>query len=165
MDTSNAATHAKVSRILVPVDISDHSRNALVYARRFAARIGATIDVLHVYEAPHYAGDIYVQRPGEPGVPLQEWARANAEQEMHRFIDGFPPVDGESPPAEQHRLAQGTPVETILRIAENEGYDLLVLGTQGRTGLSHFLLGSVAEKVVRHSPCPVLTVHADHGAP
>ncbi len=55
-------------------------------------------------------------------------------------------------------VATGSPAETIVRIAQERGADLIVMGTQGRTGLSHVLLGSVAEKVVRLAPCPVLTV-------
>jgi nucleotide-binding universal stress UspA family protein len=61
--------------------------------------------------------------------------------------------------AVEARMAHGTPYEEIVKAGKELGADLIVIGTHGRTGMSHFLLGSVAERVVRSAPCPVLTVH------
>jgi nucleotide-binding universal stress UspA family protein len=84
-----------------------------------------------------------------------ELARTSAERDLGTFLDD---AARRGKPVHDSRSIAGNPVHVITDTAKNDGYDLIVLGTHGRTGLSRALIGSVAERVVRHAPCPVLTV-------
>ena len=88
-------------------------------------------------------------------MALQDYIR---EQNGQLFDDFLASLDGLVGVEHTRTMARGTPHSSILNHAEKGPCDLIVMGTHGRTGVSHFLLGSVAEKVVRHAPCPVLTV-------
>lgn len=144
-----------LGRILVPVDFSPCSRAALDYAVFLSERIGATIDVLHVWEPPqHAAPEMFVLWHQDSHLTLSEFAESEAAQEMDRFLSS---VERKMLRA-RGRLEVGEPVSTILRCATDGEYDLIVMGTHGRTGLAHLISGSVAERVVRRAPCPVTTV-------
>ncbi len=142
-------------RFLVPVDYSDNSLRALAVAADLATRLGATIDVVHVWDRPTYVSDSVLVGHGEGQRPLGELIRENAEHEMREFLSKI-----QLPAAVlgKEQLLSGEPAHALLEAAKTGAYDLLVLGTHGRSGLAHLLLGSVAEKLVRHSPVPVLTV-------
>lgn len=145
----------KIKRILVPVDYSECSQAALTTAGFVAGAFGGAIDVIHVWDRPSYVSeDIKVKEQGEVRT-LLDMIRENAEKEMAEFLRKV-----ELPPNVQvsHRLVSGNPAATILHELEQRQHDLLVMGTHGRTGLRHMMLGSVAETVVRLSPIPVLTV-------
>lgn len=149
-------------RILVPVDFSDCAIVALNYALRLAGSFAAQVDVLHVWEQPYYVGpDVMLYIPGGDGQSLVDYARAQAENELESVLAS---AENESKVKLTRRLATGRPHRKIIEIAELEGFDLIVMGTHGRTGLSHLILGSVAEKVIRQSPCPVLTLSHHPGA-
>jgi universal stress protein A len=152
----------QLGRILVPVDFSPCSRSALEHAVHLAQKLGAEIEVLHVWEPPRYViPEVTVQMPGEPQRTLMEFARSEAGKEMEGFLADF---EGEGQPRVSGRLASGDPTEAIIDLAESGSYDLIAMGTHGRTGLSHLFLGSVAEKVVRRAKCPVLTIRSpEHG--
>jgi nucleotide-binding universal stress UspA family protein len=140
-----------LKRILVPVDFSPCSRAAVEYALFLAERFDATVDVLHVWQEPQTVWEPMSMVP--PKFNVFAGTRASAEMkaflsEIEETMEGI--VHG--------RLECGDPYRTILEMAGREHYDLLVLGTHGRTGMTHLLLGSLAESVVRKSPCPVLTV-------
>jgi nucleotide-binding universal stress UspA family protein len=143
-----------IRRILVPVDFSACSRAALDYAAFLGERFGAAIDVLHVWEPPGYVGpEVMINVPGRTGLPLVEFARTEAGREMEKFLAALEErkiveVNG--------RLETGMPVNMILSAAADRDYDLIVMGTHGRTGF----MGSVTERVVRRAPCPVLTLRA-----
>lgn len=144
----------EINSILVPVDFSGCSRAALEHAVALADRFGAAINVLHVWEPPRYVGpESFIREPGESEHPLAEAALAQAKREMDEFVSAF---------AERSRFhlrfESGKPHQTIVKLAEEEGFDAIVMGTHGRTGLPHILIGSVAEKVVRTAPCPVMTI-------
>lgn len=144
----------EIHRILVPVDFSDCSRVALESAATLAERFGASIAVLHVWEPPHLVGPEFLMRePGEKGHPIAEIAIAQAKTEMERFLSAFPQRE-----RFEIRYETGKPYKTIVELAGRERYDAIVMGTHGRSGLPHLLIGSVAEKVVRTAPCPVVTV-------
>jgi nucleotide-binding universal stress UspA family protein len=144
-----------ISRILVPVDFSPCSRAALDYGAFLGARFGAAIDVLHVWQPPRsiweplYPMDVAQHR-------LVRFESTDAGQQMKEFLAH---LEGQGNLKVRGRLESGDPYETILGVAIDEAYDLIVMGTHGRTGMSHLLLGSLAEAVVRRAPCPVLTIH------
>jgi len=98
--------------------------------------------------------EMLVYAEGQPQRTLAEFARTHAGKEMEQFMVS---VEGHGLKV-RGRLETGDPYLTILRVAASEQYDLIVMGTHGRTGLQHLLVGSVAEKVVRRAPCPVLTI-------
>jgi nucleotide-binding universal stress UspA family protein len=142
--------------ILVPVDYSEHSKASVSFAAALAASVGATLHILHVWDKPTYASDaVLVRRPGEETCSLGDLVQANATRDMDDFLATLA-----IPPGVKftHRLASGDPAGTLIHELKTGGHDLVVVGTHGRTGLVHLLLGSVAEKLVRHSPVPVLTV-------
>jgi nucleotide-binding universal stress UspA family protein len=133
----------EVRRILAPVDFSPCSKKALEYATFLADKLGASVDVLHAWTLP---------AQGE--ATLESLARENAEKEMEAFMKTC------AMPAGMERVRSlvrfGAESATILETAKD--YDLLVMGTNGRTGISRLLLGSIAEEVVRKASCPVVTV-------
>lgn len=146
----------QVAKILVPVDFSPGSRGAVELARAMASKFGSSLDVLHVWEPPRYViPEVTVQLPGEPQQTLMDFARSEAGKEMERFLGA---LERDAGGQVRGRLESGDPTEVILELAQRERYDLIVMGTHGRTGLSHLFIGSVAERVVRRASCPVLTV-------
>lgn len=146
-----------LKRILVPVDFSPSSRLALDYALALAERFQASVDVLHCWEVPAYLRPDLTVWSGEVSVTLADHARREAEKGMQEFLADAK-SKGSLPVAS--RIVAGAPYATILAACDESGCDLVVMGTHGRTGLSHLVLGSVAEKVVRHAKCPVMTVRA-----
>ena len=142
-----------IKRILVPVDMSPCSQAALEYAVFLADRLEVEppeVIVLHAWLT-------HAWEPPPVGLP---WVRpGHAEMAAERAVEMF--VADVGPPASipiRIHLEHGHAPEVIVDVAK--GCDLIVMGTHGRTGLLHLLLGSVAEKIVRHAPCPVVTVHA-----
>lgn len=148
-----------IHKILVPIDYSEHAHIALAFAVEIARRFDAKIDIVHVWDRPTYVSDVLVSH-GHGQRPIGEMIRENAERDMEDFM-----AKAALPPEllGRHYLVSGDPAQALLAEIEREKYDLVVLGTHGRTGLSHLLLGSVAEKLVRHSPRPVLTVPRARG--
>lgn len=141
-------------KILHPTDFSDLSLHALDYARKLCETFGAQLHCLHVIdEAYQYWTAMGPEMA--PVTPPVEDLTSMAETQMERFADDhlvglkFAPVT---------KVASGKPFAEIVAYAREAGIDLIVLTTHGRGGLSHVLLGSTAEKVVRKAPCPVLTV-------
>jgi nucleotide-binding universal stress UspA family protein len=144
-----------IHRILVPTDFSEHSRKAMEYALSLAQRMGATIDLLHVWEPPvHIAPDALMMMPGWEDASVEKYGLAHAGQQLHDWAE---PYTSGTVPVGVH-LERGIPADAILRTAER-GYDLVVMGTHGRTGLARLMMGSVAQKVSTRASCPVLTVH------
>ena len=141
-----------VERILVPVDFSSHSSGALRYAREIATTYGAKLDLVHVVEQvlhPEFYETAGVA-PGAAGPELERRARA----EMARLVE-----EGSDPDvAFEAHVVDGRAARDLVEFARERESDLIVIATHGLTGIRHLLLGSVAEKVVRSAPCPVLTV-------
>jgi nucleotide-binding universal stress UspA family protein len=145
--------NADWKRICCPIDFSDASHAAMEVAADLARRNGASLVLLHAYPIPGYtfpdgsvvASPRMMQELADTAQKhLEEW-RVEAEK-----LVGAPRVRTEK--------AIGEPAAEILSFAKSSDQDLLVLGTHGRTGLEHALMGSVAERVVRKAHCPVLTV-------
>ena len=143
-----------IKNILMPTDLSDYAGYALNYARGFASAYGASLHLLHVLEL-HWLGT-GADFPGVithalPQYQRDKQAQLNAVKSEIEGIDVKATVD------------TGVPHVVIVRYARVHDIDLIVLATHGRTGISHALIGSVAEKVVQMAPCPVLTVkHPEH---
>lgn len=138
-----------VRRILVPLDFSEPSRLALRYASELARTYGAHLALLHVVENVLLPG-IYGMEPVPVDTPEVKARAREALQEMIREEDGSEQATFE--------VKVGHAVDAIVDYAKAQEVDLIVIATHGRTGLKHFLLGSVAENVVRMAPCPVFTV-------
>lgn len=149
-----------IQRILAPVDYSEYSRAALEYAIEMARVLSAELDVVHVWARPALIpGEVFVYAEKDSERPLGELIRDSAEREMHQFLAPFrKKYDAGTLQFPRHRLLAGSPAPSLLAELEKGEHDLVVLGTQGRTGLAHLLLGSVTEKLVRLSRVPVLTV-------
>ncbi len=144
-------------KILVPVDYSPSSKLALEWALVLAESMDASVHVLHTWEVPHYLRPDLTVWSGEISETLAEHTRTEAEKGMRAFLASTTPAGR---PNVTSQVLPGTPYATILEVVKKDGFDLIAMGTHGRTGVAHLLLGSVAEKVVRHAPCPVLTIRA-----
>jgi nucleotide-binding universal stress UspA family protein len=145
-----------IRRIMIPIDYSDNSKAALAYGAELALGFGASLDIVHVWDRPTYLTDaVMVQHPGEAHKPIGELIRENAQHDMAEFLGevSLPPTLTAT-----SRLISGEPASALLGELKKGEHDLVVLSTHGRTGLAHLLLGSIAEKLVRLSPVPVLTV-------
>ncbi len=143
-----------ISRILVPVDLSAYSERALEYAIALAGRLGASLHLLHVVEDPMATG-VWGGETVIPDLPeLRQELVDDAERRLVAYREAAERV--RVPVVTTVRL--GLAAITIVEHAKSLGVDLIVIGTHGRTGLAHLLMGSVAERVLRHAPCPVLTV-------
>jgi nucleotide-binding universal stress UspA family protein len=149
-----------LKRILVPIDFSPCSRAALEHAAFLAARFDAAVDLLYVWEGLRVIDTAdYI----DPRVaPLSRFADSLAGHQMESFLAL---LENRGLDRCQGRLECGRPAETILDVAKIDEYDLIVMGTHGRTARHRFFAGSVAEKVVRGAPCPVLTVHPASPSP
>jgi len=139
-----------VKKILIPTDGSDYSVRAAEYGLSIAKMLGAEITVVYVIDT----------------IALDQVARATQREDIEKELkqDGRRYVDYILGLAEKEGvkassfLAQGRPFEQIVHLAKGTGMDLIVMGTYGRRGAERILIGSVAERVIEYSPCPVLVV-------
>ena len=149
-----------INHILVPVDFSAHSERAVQYATTVANRFGARLQLLHVVEDPFVTGawssEVYV-----PNMPELLGTLTNAAQQRIAELKERLAAHGF---VVETDVVTGQPARTIVEHATSGGFDLIVMGTHGRTGLSHVFMGSIAERVVQKAPCPVLTVHEGNRA-
>jgi nucleotide-binding universal stress UspA family protein len=139
--------------VLVPTDFSDASESALRYGKAMAEAFGATLHVVHVMEdllAHAWAAEVYVS-----SMPQ---LRDEIEKESRQRLETLLGAEDRKRFRAETALLAGNPFLEIIRYAKANEVDLIVMGTHGRGPIAHMLLGSVAEKVVRKSPCPVLTV-------
>jgi nucleotide-binding universal stress UspA family protein len=143
------------TRILVPTDFSEPSDAALLYATELAARFGATIHLVHVVEDPIVTGAFGVEAyaPESPGMSAA--LRADAEFRLNERLNDITRAGVRA----TCEVLNGPSAPTIVNAAGELAIDLIVMGTHGRMGMAHAIMGSVAERVVRVAPCPVLTVH------
>lgn len=145
-----------IKKILVPTDFSDGSRTAFQYAFALAQKIGASIDIAHICEhSPYIYAETQLNKPGDAPQSLQSYLEKETNLHMKNFLKHLPQ---NNQVAVKDYVIYGNPYEQIVKMSKEGSFDLIVMGTHGRTGLSHILLGSVAEKVVRYAECPVLTV-------
>lgn len=151
-----AMTPARMAlrRIMVPVDFSEPSRKAVHYAKAFAEQFGSRLVLLHVVEPMAYPPDFAVVPLLPPDV---EEART---RELRRQLEEIAAGVGTGLLVDT-KVIPGRPWKGVVEEATATGVDLIVVSTHGYTGFKHALLGSVAEKIVRHAPCPVLVVRDD----
>jgi nucleotide-binding universal stress UspA family protein len=138
-------------KILFATDFSLTSESALEFATALARDAGALLIIAHIEEMPmpYAGGEMYFAQPEYPNP------------EVRKMLEAVVPADKNV--KFEHRLVMGTAADDIVRVAEEEKADLIVIGTHGRTGLMRVLMGSVAESVMRLAQCPVLTVkQANH---
>jgi len=140
-----------VTRILVPTDFSDGADAALTYALTLADQVGATVQLVHVFEDPN-ALSLY----SHVYVPLVPEMRAEILADIRRLLVERANASGRSDIATE--VLTGPAAKTIVACATERHCDLIVMGTHGRHGVAHLLMGSVAERVVRTAACPVLVV-------
>ena len=140
----------KASKVVLATDFSEHSDTALRLATSLARDTGAMLLITHVMPPPLHAAD-----RGFTG-----YAEGEDEAARQKQLDEVRPTDSEVGFA--HHLLHGQPAEEVVRFAEDEKADMIVIGSHGRRGVTRLLLGSVAEHIVRHAACPVMTVkHSD----
>lgn len=143
-----------ITNILVPVDFSPHAEHAFTYATTLAERFGAKLALLYVVDDSFVTGgwssEIYVSNVPE----LMENLIADADRRLATMKASAAALGLTAETA----VIRGRPAPAIVEHAKNGGFDLIVMGTHGRTGVSHVVMGSVAERVLRKAPCPVLTV-------
>ncbi len=142
-----------VKKILFPTDFSEASHYALDYAVQLTKMYDAHLEIVHIMFDEANIVSFYL-----PQMTMQNISgefEEGATKQFDEFIANAPELEGVQ---FSRKLLKGTPYNEVVKEAELGGFDLIVIGTHGRTGLEHVLFGSTAEKVVRKAPCPVLTV-------
>lgn len=142
----------EIRHMLAPTDFSAFSKQAIDSAFALAQRFGAKVSLLHVIEQPDSSG-VSAVPPGLATILLEDLER-ESRRELARLL---PEAEGTNVEVTRH-VVVGVPYRRIVETAAAEKVDLIVMATHGRTGLSHLVMGSVAERVVRTAPCPVLTM-------
>lgn len=143
----------KPLKILVPIDFSRHSLETLNFVLNLRELCEPSVVMLHVVPAGEV--ETFAELGGESATVTArriEEARAELEKEAERRQQELPGL------VLACRVVTGVPFKEICRLADEEKFQLIVIGTHGRTGLSHLLIGSTAERVVQHASCPVLSV-------
>ena len=129
----------KIQRILCPVDFSEPAMQAFRYAEDLATSVGASLMIVHAFDRPATLDLPDQTVPADPAV----------EKKLNAIVSELPT---------QRFLHAGPAGRVICWMAQEQKCDLIIMGTHGRTGISHALFGSVAEFVLKHAPCPVLTI-------
>lgn len=148
-----ATKHMQFSRVLCPIDFSTGSEHAMRHAVRIACETGASLVLAHSWFFPPIAAPLVFPFPGA----LLE----GIIDDSQRMLDAAVKVASDAGAQTTGTLLSGPPWVRIVEELEVNAYDLCVIGTHGRTGLARVFLGSVAEMVVRHAPCAVMTVGAE----
>lgn len=152
--TSRKTNSISLRRIMVPLDFSEPSKNALRYAVSFAKHFGAELVLVYVIEPMVYPPDFSF---GQVGIPnIEKELRERGQKELGRLIQ----ADVAGQVVARSVIRTGKPFLEIINLARKEDVDLIIIATHGHTGVEHIIFGSTAEKVVRKAPCPVLVVRS-----
>jgi universal stress protein A len=144
------------NKILVPIDFSEHSKRTVAYATKTASRHNSTIYLLHVFQVPDYVVTPYARRK-QNCAEVQSQVDA-AEQEARENLEAFAEELSKKGIKVEPYLRVGYPFDEIVLMANHFDVDLIIIGSHGRGAISRLLVGSTAERVVEHAPCPVLVV-------
>jgi nucleotide-binding universal stress UspA family protein len=147
-----------LTKILVPVDFSACSAAALRHALALKQAVGASLDVVHTFDLPTSLPPYVVVLMDGVDASLSQHAERYATAQLAGFLTG---LGADEETRRTSRVLVGPPAPTLLEAAVEGKHDLIVMGTHARTGLSRFVIGSTAEKLLRAAPCPVLTVRAE----
>ena len=142
-----------VRNVLVPVDFSENAEAAARYASDVAQKFGAKLHVMHVVEPASFVNDLSNVPFTLSDKQLEATAMTDLEALSTRFIDPTVPVSW--------MVKHGKGYQEIVKAAKELKADMIVISTHGYTGLKHTIMGSTAERVVRHAPCPVLVLRAE----
>ncbi len=143
----------EIKSILTATDFSEHSALAVQYASQLAHRLGSELHLLHVLTEIVPAGPDPLLMPV---MPTEYYA--DSEAQARKSLETVLNPAWERPASVFTSVRWGSPVETLVSYATDHKISLIVIATHGRTGLSHAILGSVAEQIMREAPCPVLTI-------
>lgn len=138
-------------KILIPTDGSETANRAVEHGVELAAAVDAEVYGVYIIDISAFAGI--------PTEVVWENMKSLLQDESEKALQRIKDKAEEKGLKSKEIVKEGVPAEEIIGVAKEEGVDLIVMGTSGRTGLDKFLLGSVAEKVLRTSPCPVLIIH------
>ncbi len=142
-----------IKKILFPVDLTDNSSKILPYVLSISEKYNSLVYLLHVVQDLNKWGKLYVPHPSMD--IFQKEANGAAMKAMNILCEN----QLQSCPNFQKKIVSGDAADEILKVLESEDIDLLIMGTHGRKGLEHVIFGSVAEKVVKKSPVPVLAIN------
>ena len=143
----------KFDKILFPSDLREHSLKILPYVLSMSEKYNSTIYLLHVIDDISRWGGFYI-----PHISLDLYQK-EAMQTAEKFMDKVCEQQMKGCPNFERQILSGDPATEILKTIDSEAIDLVVMGTHGSRGLEHAMFGSVAEKVVKNSPVPVLTIN------
>ena len=139
----------EIKKILVPVDFSENSKKILGSASDIAEKFGAALSVVFVVQSFDDYSGFFV--PHMPVAQFEEEMVQGAEQKMASFLSDYAGLES--------KVLVGDVGEEVVRHAEDAGIDMIIMGTHGYRGIEKVMFGSVAEKVVKTAPCPVLTIN------
>ncbi len=140
------------SHFLVPLDFSEHADQTLEYAIDLAQPLQARLTLIHVMHVPSWAGRDFTAQIADLELDAEHTLEPSLRRIQAAGLEGA------------YIVRQGIPWHEIVEVAKRRHIDLILMSTHGYTGLQHVLLGSVAERVVRHAPCPVLVTRQSKGA-
>ena len=143
----------KLEQVVVPVDFSDCSLDALEYGTQIAKDFGASLTLLHVLEPIAYADDLTLAQQAK-----QDRLKEGIDSQLKPYVSAIQSAGV----SVREVIRGGVPADTIIESVRSSDCDLIVMGTHGRRGLSHLMRGSVAESVLRRASCPVLAVRNAH---
>jgi universal stress protein A len=150
----------QLNKILVPTNLSEHSRRALVYGCGLAAKEKATLVILHVASETN-GWEVYTEEAYYAGINAHTWPLdrilAEATLDLNRFLEPHL-VDLKAPRTVMKRVLLGAVAQQINTVAEVEGADLVIMSLRRNRGLRHWLNGGITDQVTRMSPCPVLSI-------
>ena len=141
----------RFQRLLVPIDFSEHAGRALAYAIAWGRQLNAHLTLIHVIQS---LSDVGLEMASSaPSAHLER-----LEKELARHMNGYLQQVVDAGAQGDLVMAHGSPVDEMIKVVNDRGIDLIIMGSHGRSGFNRLLLGSMAEKVMRLAPCPVLIV-------
>lgn len=142
----------QLNAILVPTDGSEYAHKAMIYALEFAKQFKSTVHVLMVADDRTLRLLEWEYVPVNLLSDMESMIEKQTRESLEKFVQEFPNF------SLKMKVLKGDPVHEIVNYAKEQNIDMIIMGTHGRSGLNHMLVGSTTEKVMRHAPCPVLTV-------